>query len=245
MILGAMQPYFFPYIGYFQLIHAVDRFLLYDATQYTKHSWMNRNRTVGLDGGIRYISVPVKAAPLDTPLAEIAIDTEQSWQRYFCATVRHQYRRARYFDTIYPVLEAVMTPAYIRLSSCNAQGINAICALLGITTEIVAGGMPDISPEDADQLIAAGEASDRKHARVLLLCRREQAERYYNAIGGKRLYHAEEFARHGVTTRFIHSQVEPYRQFSAEFIPNLSIIDMLMHCGVAGTQARLMQYTLV
>ena len=249
MILGIMQPYFFPYIGYFQLIHAVDRFLLYDKTQYTKLSWISRNRIWERGKAIRYIGVPVQSAAFWTPIAEINIDQREPWRRRLRNLIYYSYKRARCFEEVFPVIETVLDTAPITLSGCNASGIQAVCALLGINTQIVTDvsryAAWEAQANDTADSNETEEEIDRKHARIFHICRTEQAETYYNAIGGLALYDKALFRRSGIELRFINSCPDPYDQFSPAFTPSLSIIDMLMHCGVGGTKARLLQYTLI
>jgi hypothetical protein len=214
MRVAVMQPYFFPYIGYFQLIRSVDLFILYDNIKYTKKGWINRNRFL-LNGADSVFSVPLRKDSdfLDVKDRALADNFDR---RKLANQLREAYRRAPHFDQAFPVVEnAIMSPRenlfdYVRAS------LTDVCGYLGIDTRIT---------------VSSGIAIDpalKAEARVLALCKVVGARTYVNAIGGRKLYSREEFEANGVELKFLESHAITYRQFGEPFVPWLSIVDMMM-----------------
>lgn len=214
MKLGIMQPYFFPYIGYFQLIAAVDRFVLYDNIKYTKKGWINRNRFL-LNGKDEMFSVPLKADSdyLDVRDRRIAPDFDR---RKLLARIGQAYRKAPFREPAFAVFEKAVTNPEPNLFGYIHRSIQDVCAYLGIATPIV--------PSSGLAVDHALQGQDK----VLALCREAGATVYVNAIGGQELYAPEAFAARGVELRFLKSRPIEYPQFGAGFVPWLSILDVMM-----------------
>lgn len=219
MKIGIMQPYFFPYIGYFQLIKSVDIFVVYDNIKYTKKGWINRNRMLQNGTDVMF-SVPLKSDSdsLDVCERELATDfNREKLLNQFKGT----YRRAPYFEQTFPLVERVVRFEDRNLFHFLHHSITATCKHLGIGTEI------RISSEIA---IDHGLKNQDK---VLALCEALGASTYVNAIGGMELYSKEVFFDKGIELKFIKSKPFEYNQFANEFVPWLSIIDVMMFNPVA------------
>ena len=108
MKLAIMQPYFLPYIGYFQAIHAVDKYILYDNLTFIKDAWMNRNRLMLSNGAITTFSVPIIAKSSNTMIADIRIDNSQKWAEKLLKTIFLNYKKAPFFDEIFPIFEKLL-----------------------------------------------------------------------------------------------------------------------------------------
>lgn len=214
MKLAIMQPYFLPYIGYFQLIGAVDQFIVYDNIKYTKKGWINRNRML-LNGADAYFSLALKkgADSLDVVQRELSADFDR---RTLLNQFRGAYARAPYFAQTFPLLERIVRCEERNLFRYIYHSIVEICAHLGITTTIC------ISSE------IAIDHSLKAQDKVLALCRATEANSYINAIGGVSLYSKEIFRSNGIDLKFIQSKPFSYGQFGNAFVPWLSIIDVLM-----------------
>jgi len=214
MKIGIMQPYFFPYIGYFQLIHAVDQFIVYDNIQYTKKGWINRNRFLQ-NGKDVIFSVPLKKDSdfLDVKDREISADFKKD---KLLNQIREAYRRAPYFSQTFPVVEQIVRHEESNLFRFIHNSIVRTCEYLKIDTEIViSSNVPfDHSLKNQDK--------------VLALCAAVGATAYVNAIGGVDLYSKETFREKGLDLKFIKSIPFEYAQFNNEFVPWLSIIDVMM-----------------
>jgi hypothetical protein len=214
MKLAVMQPYFLPYIGYFQLIASVDRFVVYDNIKYTKRGWINRNRLL-VDARDVTFSIPLKNASdsLDVRDREIAVEFRRDKLiNQFSAA----YRRAPHFAAVMPLVEETVRFEDPNLFSFLHHSIVTMCRHLDIQTDIVVSSHVDM------------DHGLRGQERVLALCAALGATTYVNSIGGLELYSKAEFARENVELRFLRSLPVEYQQFGAPFVPWLSIIDVLM-----------------
>jgi WbqC-like protein family len=214
MKVAIMQPYFFPYIGYFQLIASVDMFIVYDNIKYTKKGWINRNRMLK-NGKDAVFSLPLKAASDYLDVCERELSADFNHDR-FLSQFKEAYRRAPYFDQTFPLIERVLRHEDRNLFSFLNSSIVKTCEHLGIETEI---RVSSNIPIDHDLL---------NQDKVLALCEAVGASTYVNAIGGMELYSKEDFMKTGVDLKFIQSRPYEYPQFGNEFVPWLSIIDVMM-----------------
>ena len=224
MTAGIMQPYFLPYIGYFQLIAAVDVFVVYDNIKYTKKGWINRNR-MPQNGSDATFTLPLKSAPdsLDVVERELAPDFNRD---KLLNRVREAYRRAPYFEQTFPLIEQIGRHDDTNLFRFLHHSIATICQHLEIATEIRVSS--EISMDH--QL--------RSQDRVLACCAALGANTYVNAIGGVDLYSKEAFRARGMDLKFLRSKSFEYPQFGDPFVPWLSIIDVLMFNSAEQTRVR-------
>ena len=198
MILGIMQPYFMPYIGYFQLMKAVDKYVVYDDVNYIKGGWVSRNNII-VNGEQKMFTITLKGASSNKLFNEIEIGDDF---HKFEKTLKLNYSKAIYFDTTMDLLKRIFSYPEKHLE---------------IETEILLSS--ELSKDN----------SLKGKERVFDICHLLQANRYYNAIGGEKLYDKLEFEKHGIHLNFLDTIVKEYRQMSKTFIPNLSIIDVLMN----------------
>lgn len=220
--LAIMQPYFLPYIGYFQLMAAVDVFVIYDRIKYTKKGWINRNRMLR-NGRDELFTLPLSKASdsCDIIARELAHDFDAS---VLLRQWRGAYAKAPYFEEVYPLLERIMQQPKRNLFHFIHASLVEVARYLGITTEI------RIASEVAIDHALRGEE------KVIALCEALKAETYINAIGGTELYDRERFAARGITLNFIRAKPITYTQFGNEFVPWLSILDVLMFNPREGVQ---------
>ena len=217
-----MQPYFFPYIGYFQLIAAVDQFIVYDNIKYTKKGWINRNRLLQ-NGKDEMFSLPLKSASdyLNVCERELAADFNRI---KLLNQIKSAYQRAPYFAQTYPLIKQIVKYEDANLFGYLHHSIVKTCAHLGIKTEIKISSSIAI------------DHSLKNQDKVLALCAAVGAGTYVNAIGGMELYAKETFQQSGIELRFIRSKPFEYPQFDNEFVPWLSIIDVMMFNSIAAIQ---------
>ena len=220
--VAIMQPYFLPYIGYFQLVAAADEFIVYDDIQYTKKGWINRNRYL-CEGRDRLFTLPVQQGP---SLADVRERTLAAGfdRPALLNRLREAYRQAPHFDETFPLVESVVRRGEGNLFAYIFGSIRDVCGHLGLATRLTVSSTLGVDRA----LPGAG--------RVIALCRRAGADTYINPIGGRELYAADEFARHGIALRFLRSGDVRYPQFGAGFVPALSIVDVLMFNGREGTR---------
>lgn len=214
MKLGIMQPYFFPYIGYFQLIAAVDVFVVYDNIKYTKKGWINRNRMLQNGQDVMF-SLPLKSDSdyLDICQRELAADFNRT---KLLNQFKGAYRRAPYFEQTFPLLERIVQCEDSNLFNFLYQSITQTCEHLNIRTEIRVSSS------------IAMNHSLKNQDKVLALCSALGASTYINSIGGRELYAKDTFQERGINLQFIQSRPFDYPQFGNVFVPWLSIIDVLM-----------------
>jgi hypothetical protein len=213
-VVAIMQPYFLPYIGYFQLIAACDIFVVYDNIKYTKKGWINRNRMLR-NGGDAMFSLPLQGAPdhLDVDGRHLA-DTPE--RHRWLAQLKGAYGQAPHYRTTLPLLERIAAYGDDNLFRFLHHALLATCEHLGIATRIVVS-----SNVPADHGLKSQD-------RVLAICEALGARRYVNPIGGTELYSRDTFAEHGIALHFLRAQPLDYPQFANAFVPWLSIVDVLM-----------------
>jgi hypothetical protein len=212
--LAIMQPYFFPYIGYFQLINAADLFIAYDNIKYTKKGWINRNRILQ-DGKDVVFSIPLRkdSDSLDIRNREISADFKKA---KLLNQIREAYRRAPYFERTFPLVERIVLERDTNLFQFILNSIKEVCERLAIRTEIVVSSSLRI------------DHSLTGKTKVVALCKHVGADVYLNTIGGQDLYSKDDFGTHGISLKFLKMKSFEYKQLDNEFVPWLSIIDVMM-----------------
>lgn len=217
MKIAIMQPYVFPYIGYFQMIQAVDLFVLYDDVQYTKKGWVNRNRIL-LNGSAHTFTIPCLNPSQNKLIKDISVDwsSKETWK--LRATIEAAYRKAPYFEEVYPFVAGVLQDkAQQTIADLATESIKQVCSYLGVSTPIKRSSQANYA-----------NAALRREDRLVDIVLKENGNAYINAIGGKALYTKDFFARHGVQLHFIQSMPISYPQPNGEFVPWLSMVDVLM-----------------
>ena len=209
-----MQPYFLPYVGYFQLIRSVDLFIVYDNIKYTKKGWINRNRMLQSGKDVMF-TLPLESDSDYLAVCERALAADFNRDRLL-NQFKGAYRRAPFFAQTFPLIEQIVRHEDMNLFRFLHNSIVKTCAHLGITTEI---------------RISSGVAIDhdlKNQDKVLALCEAVGANIYVNAIGGMELYSKETFRERGIDLKFIRSKPFEYPQFGDMFVPWLSIVDVMM-----------------
>ncbi|ATV42154.1 WbqC family protein [Pectobacterium sp. CHL-2024] len=211
---AVMQPYFFPYIGYFQLMAEVDVFVVYDNIKYTKKGWINRNRIL-LNGKDSTFSLPLKK---DSDFLDVKdrVLSETFNRDDLINKIRGAYRRAPYFKNVFPLLENIINYRDDNLFNYILYSLVSIKEYLGLTCDIKVSSSINIdhSLKSQDKVLAFGNALGAKS--------------YSNPPGGISLYSQEAFSLHGMTLNFIQPNNIIYKQFDEPFVAWLSIIDVMM-----------------
>ncbi|ASY79968.1 hypothetical protein BJK05_08135 [Pectobacterium polaris] len=211
---AVMQPYFFPYIGYFQLMAEVDVFVVYDNIKYTKKGWINRNRIL-LNGKDSTFSLPLKK---DSDFLDVKdrVLSETFNRDDLINRIRGAYRRAPYFKNVFPLLENIINHRDDNLFNYILYSLESIKEYLGLTCDIKVSSSINIdhSLKSQDKVLAFGHALGAKS--------------YSNPPGGISLYSQEAFSLHGMTLNFIQPNNIVYKQFDEPFVAWLSIIDVMM-----------------
>jgi WbqC-like protein family len=219
MKLGVMQPYFFPYLGHFALIAAVDEWVVFDVTQYTRKSWINRNRILRAAGGWQYVSVPLVNSSIHISIARAAIANPSELEKYVLGKLSHYARRAPHYR---PVCDIVRT-TFARstdssLVSLNISGLRTICDYLGLTFRYRICSQLAL---EFPQGLTAGQWAPCIAARLA-------ADAYLNPIGGRELFNPADFATRGIELQFLDFTPFVYDTPGYAFQNSLSILDVLM-----------------
>ena len=212
--LGVMQPYFLPYIGYFQLIAAVDVFVVYDNIEYTKKGWINRNRMLR-NGSDAVFSLPLKKDSDSLCVFERRLSSDFKREKLL-AQFAGAYRKAPHYERTFELLNEVMLCPSSNLFDYLWHSIACIHEHLGMDTKLLASSQVSIDHDLKSQ------------DKVVALCQELDAASYINPIGGKQLYSTPAFRAAGVELNFLRARAQEYRQFENRFIPWLSIVDVLM-----------------
>ena len=232
MNLAIMQPYFMAYIGYWQLMSAADRFVVYDDVNYIKSGWINRNRIL-INGVPKYITLPLHQASPYKRICDTTLDNSPLWRDKMLRMLELTYRRAPHFPQVFPLLEGIIRFDSVDLSRFLFHQLKTIADFLGIKTTIV----------ESSRLYGNDALSGQE--RVLDICKYENAVTYINAIGGRDLYCRDAFESHGIELKFLKTEFVSYAQFGREFEPGLSIIDVMMFNDQNLIQNQLSRFQLI
>lgn len=233
MTLAIMQPYLFPYIGYWQLINAVDTFVIYDNIQFSKKGWFHRNNIL-LNGEKKLFSMPLKKDSDSLNVVNRLISNEADNEIIkIIRQIENTYKKAPYFIDVFPLIKEIFQNNEKNLFKYIYNSVIKVCNYLDINTEIVISSTVNIDHhlKSQDKVIALNKAL--------------YATKYINPIGGIELYNFEDFKKENIELQFLESNVPEYKQFSNEFIPYLSIIDIMMFNRKDEIKEMLKEYELI
>jgi hypothetical protein len=215
MSIGIVQPYLFPYLGYFQLISEVETFVFYDDVNFITQGWINRNKVL-VNGKANYFTIPCKNASQNKLINEVKHAMTDKKRGKLLRKIKFSYSNAPFFDDIFPIVENVLHTKSSHIADLAMQSIRQTVGYLNLDTTF------KISSEEYHNT-GLGKAE-----RLIDICKQEKKTTYINPTGGKDLYDKEEFRSEGITLQFIEPSLEKYKQFDNDFIPGLSIIDVMM-----------------
>lgn len=227
MSIAIMQPYIFPYIGYFQLIYASEVFVFYDDVNYINRGWINRNRIL-LNGSDHMITVPCKDASQNKLIKDIEVLSDAKGIQKILTTIKAAYAKAPFFGVVYPLIEAVLSAALPphkddtspSIADMASDSVQKICGYLGINRVF----------RHSSQQYDNREL--KKADRLIDICHAEGITHYINASGGKAIYEKEYYAARGIELDFLNPKKYEYEQAGGVFVPWLSMIDVLMYNSI-------------
>jgi WbqC-like protein family len=234
MKVAIMQPYFLPYIGYFQLINAVDVFVVYDNIQFSKKGWFHRNRMLQ-NGADTYFTLPLKSDSdyLDVNQRFLADSWATNEREKMLRKFKENYRKAPFLAANWPIIEDILSFENNNLFEFNLYSLKKTCDLLGIKTEIKISSAVDI------------DHSLKGQEKVLAICTALKADSYINPIGGMELYDNQTFESKNIRLAFLKARLPIYPQFTNDFVPALSILDALMFNDIAAIKNTLPQFDIL
>jgi hypothetical protein len=233
MKIAIMQPYLFPYIGYFQLINEVDQFVIYDNIEFTKKGWINRNRIL-VNGKDDYFTLPLKKNSdfLHVNQRKVA-DSYSKDRAKIIGRIVELYKKAPQYNEVFPLIESIFSTNEENLFDFIFNSLKIISHYLEIKTEFIVSSSIAINH------------SLKSQDKVIAICKELRANTYINPIGGTELYSKDTFNKNDLQLNFIKSNTIKYQQFDNEFVPWLSIIDVLLFNPKEKVQEYLNQYTIL
>jgi hypothetical protein len=232
MTIAIMQPYLFPYLGYFQLINAVDKFVIYDDVNFINKGWINRNNIL-VGGKPHLFTVPLKDASQNKLIREVHLLKNDPWRKKFLKTLQQSYQKAPNYQKVFVLLEEIVNFESDTIHELTVFALNKISTYMGISTEII----PSSCIYNNTDLKAAD--------RIIDICKQEKALHYINPVGGMDLYDKDKFEKEGIKLNFLKSVASPYSQFQNAFVPWLSVIDVLMFNDTQKVTTLLKDYELI
>lgn len=232
MKVAIMQPYFLPYIGYFQLINAVDLFVICDDVNYIKNGWINRNRILLANKDYKF-TVPIEKQSQNKLINELTIYNGNLSKKNLLTSFEYAYKKAPHFKEIHPLLKDIILNEENHLSNYITYSLKKISNFLDLDTKIILSSHINKN------------INLKKQDKILEMCHILQATDYINAIGGVSLYDKKIFKKNKINLFFLKSNDIQYNQFKSSFIPCLSIIDVLMFNSKTHVQQFLNEYELI
>ena len=229
MILGNHQPYLFPYLGYWQLINLADIYVIADNMQYIKKGYINRNYILS-NGKPHRFTLEVRGVHLGTPINEVNVGNNT---KKILKTIFHAYTKAPYFNEVYPMIEEILLNNEKNLAKYVGYSIEKIADYLDMNTKFIYESGLEV---DYSQGAQSG---------IINICKMLNANQYINAIGGQELYKKEDFEKESIVLNFLKMEEIEYKQFNDAFIPNLSIVDVMMFNGKDEIKNMLESYKLI
>ena len=234
MKIGIMQPYFFPYLGYFSLIKHTDRFILFDTVQFIRHGWIERNRILNPNGDWQYIKVPLVKFSQSTIIKDIQINNNISWRENF-AQLQH-YKKSPNYTIVIELLEDIFSADYFDIVSLDLNSLIKVADYLGINTSI----------EVFSSMGLAIEKVNAPDEWALNICKAlGNVEEYWNPPGGASFFDKVKYEKAGIKLKFHSIKLTEYIQRQSIFIPGLSIIDVMMFNSINDINEMLDNYEFV
>ena len=229
MTVAIMQPYFFPYIGYWQLLNAADTFVIYDDVNYIKQGYINRN-SILIGDKAQKIALEVIGAGSYKPINEVEVGNNT---KKLLKSIGQAYKKAPEYEKAFSVIQSIFENPEKNLAKFLGNSIERIVEYFEMDTKIIYS-----SNIEKDNNLKA-------QAKILDICQQLGASKYINTIGGQELYSKEDFDAGKITLKFLETELTEYKQFKNEFVPYLSIIDIMMFNSIDNIKTMLNRYKLM
>ncbi len=230
--VAIMQPYFLPYLGYFQLIAAVDKFIVLDDVNFIQRGWINRNRML-MNGAPHLFTLPLRGASQNRLICDLELVADAVWREKLLRSLRQAYGRAPYYAQVSDMLDDILRFPSVRLDLFLLNSLQLVMRYLALDTAVV----------PTSRLY--GNAGLSGEQRIIDICQREGASDYVNPIGGVSLYQRAHFEQHAIALHFLHSRAVSYPQGKNQHISGLSIVDVLMYNAPSTVQQLLKEKDLL
>lgn len=232
MKVCVMQPYLFPYLGYWQMITAVDTFVVFDDVNYINKGWINRNNIL-VNGRAYLFTLPLDKASQNKLINEIDLGGDPKAREKILRTIQMSYKKAPFYSDVYPLVEKVFLNPQKNLALFLKDQFEAVFDFLDVKTKIILS-----SEVEKDNSLKGQD-------KILEICRKLDCDTYINTIAGEELYSYDAFAKQNMKLNFIRMKPVEYSQYKASFVPNLSFIDVMMFNDKDQIKDLLQQYELI
>lgn len=232
MKLGIMQPYLFPYLGYWQLLNYVDNYVVYDDVNFIKNGWINRNYII-LNKNKHLITLPLCGASSNKLIKEIHVASNQVVKKKLLKTIESAYKKSTYYNEVFPLVESILMYPSNNVVDLLYNHLTILCKYLNIKTKIILS-----SDLKKDNNLSGAD-------KVIDICHRLKADVYVNAIGGIELYSRNKFRNEGLELQFLKSNPRRFNQRSETFIETISIIDVMMNNSLSEVKALLGDFEII
>jgi len=233
--LAVMQPYFFPYIGYFSLIKHVDEFILFDPVQYIRHGWIERNRILKQSEGWLYVRVPIVRESSRSLIKDIIINNQENWVEKITAQLQVYKKTAPHYSTVYPFLKNLLETKHKSIVSLNQSCLEEVCKYLGFYKEL---------PVFSDMGLKIEQPVEPDDWALNISKALDGVTEYWNPPGGKDFFSREKYLKSGIELKFHEVELQQYDQGKRDFEAGLSIIDVLMFNSISEINSMLDMYEL-
>ena len=235
MKLGIMQPYFFPYLGYFAIIKHTNKFVLLDTVQFIRHGWIERNRILKPGGGWQYFSIPLQKHKRETLIKDIHIRNNVDWKLLILRQIEHYKKKAPFYNKVIELFNKIFAKEFYTLVDFNVETIKELCMLLHIDSDL------SVFSEMNIELNEIKDPDDW----ALEISKELGAKTYINPPGGISFFNKSKYDKNNIELHFLQLNLSEYRQYGLEFIPGLSIIDVAMFCSIEKINIMLDDYKLI
>lgn len=222
MKVSIMQPYIFPYIGYFQLIDAADRFVFLNDVNFIKKGWIHKNR-IAVNNQVYTFSIPLIKASQNKLIKDTQVNYTENWQNKLLKTIETSYKKAPYFEFVFPIIADVLNSKVETIDELAKKSVVAICDYLGLSEHT------DFYNSSQDKFSKEGK---RGADRIISIVKSLEGTQYINAQGGRELYDNKYFDQQNIELGFIETKFLDYKQLSSENHIGLSILDVIMNCSI-------------
>lgn len=229
-----MQPYIFPYIGYYQLLESSDKFVIFDDVNFIKRGWINRNNIL-LNGKEFLFSIPLNKPSQNRLICDTKIKFPSVGRESFLKTISSAYSKAPYFEEVFDLIKRVINYQEDDLTKYLLNSLQEVCGYIGLNVDFIRS-----SDIDYDRSLGA-------EGKIIDICKELEASTYINPPGGRDLYDRDNFVSCNIDLKFLESDRDSivYKQWGSNFVPNLSIIDVLMFNGATGSYEFVKKYNLI
>ena len=234
MKVAMMQPYLFPYLGYFQLVNAVDVFVFADDVNFIKGGFINRNKIL-FKNEERYVTVPLIKRSQNKLIKEIRICKEtKGYPKNILSTIQQTYAKSPFFNDVFPIIESIFNSEVDSISKLATSSVEIVSKYLEINVDF----------KFSSESFSHTKVQERS-MRLINITKELGGDTYMNPIGGTKIYDKEFFKSKGIKLNFLESDAILYAQYNDKFIPNLSIIDVMMFNSIEDVHKLLNKYRLM